>query len=107
MDKVIGFIHGIVHNDPISCGPLLFITAFYIIPRFRRKGKGTLMLDLIIKEASSENRIQGVEISTSHRRALRLYRRLGFRQFRADFGEIFLNLDLEKRKGSQRDGPKA
>ncbi len=36
--KVIGFIHGIVHNDPISSGPLLSITAFYVREAFRDKG---------------------------------------------------------------------
>jgi hypothetical protein len=35
---LIGFNHSIIHNDPISGGPLVYITAFYIRKQFRGKG---------------------------------------------------------------------
>ena len=97
-DKVVGFIHGIIHNDPISCGPLLYITALYIRAPFRRRGIGSLMVKQITQKALEDHRIVGVEITTAHWDALKLYKKLGFSQFKADFGEILLNLDIKKWK---------
>jgi ribosomal protein S18 acetylase RimI-like enzyme len=93
--KIIGFINAIIRNDPISSGPILHIAAFYLRPKFRSRGIGTRMLKYIIVEAKMRG-VVAIEVSTAQRPAYRLYRKLGFRQYRADIGEVLLGLDLKE-----------
>lgn len=95
-DSLVGFVHGTVHNDPISGGPLLYITSLYVKRPFRRKRIGSSLLDLIIGRSLRYRRIEGVEVATARRAASRFYRRLGFSQYRADFGEKLVQLDAKR-----------
>ncbi len=94
-ENLVGFVHGIVHNDPISAGPLLYITSLYVKQAFRRQGIGSSLLGFIIDRSVKHRSIVGVEVATAWRPALRFYERLGFRQYRADFGEKLVQLDIE------------
>ncbi len=94
--RVVGFIHGIVHNDPISAGPLLYITSLYVKRAFRRQKIGSLMLRFIVDRSVRNWSIQSVEVATVSKKALKFYKRLGFRQFKGDFGEILVQLDTEQ-----------
>ena len=94
--KIVGFIHGIIHCDPISAGPLLFLTSFYVKPGFRRRALGSRLLDFIIEQSIKRSRIVGVEVSTVRKYALEFYKARGFEQFQGDFGEVLLGLDVKK-----------
>lgn len=48
--KVIGFIHCALHEDIVDGGLNLFITCYYVAPRFRSKGIGSELLDKAIKK---------------------------------------------------------
>jgi ribosomal protein S18 acetylase RimI-like enzyme len=102
--ELVGFIHSIIHNDPISCGPLVYITAFYVQKQLRGKGIGSRMLEQVL-DNSLANGVVGAEVATSHPRAIKLYRRFGFSQFKAEIGEIQLGLDLIKRKRREMPRP--
>jgi ribosomal protein S18 acetylase RimI-like enzyme len=92
---LIGFVHGIVHNDPISGGSRLFVTSLYVKPSHRNRGVGTKLLKSLISEAKIEKGIVGVEISTIHRKAVRFYKaKFGFVQVKGDIGEVFLEKDI-------------
>jgi GNAT superfamily N-acetyltransferase len=90
-----GFIHGIVHNDLISGGKRLFVTAFYVKPKCRNKGLGTRTLKYLIQKEIERDRIVGVEVSTTRKKAAMFYQeKFGFFQVKGDIGEIFLSLDV-------------
>jgi ribosomal protein S18 acetylase RimI-like enzyme len=93
-----GFIHGIIHNDPISGAPLVYITAFYVRKEFRGMGLGSMMLRLLLKRAIAKG-VVGAEVATSQPKAIRLYKKFGFSQYKAEIGEIQLELNLKKREG--------
>ncbi len=92
-EHLVGVVHGIIHNDPISAGPLLYITALFVKHGFRRQGIGYSLLDAIIRRSVRYWSIEGVEVSTALNGALRFYKRLGFTQFKADFGEILVQIE--------------
>ena len=93
--RVIGFIHHVMHEDISDGDPNSFITAFYITAPFRRRGIGTLLLKRAIDD-SLERGAVGVETSTIHAEARRLYERLHFNQTLGDIGEVFLELDVKE-----------
>ena len=93
--NLIGFVHSIVHNDPISAGPLLYITSLYVKQAFRGQGVGSSLLGFIIDRSVKHWSIEGVEVATAWRPALSFYKRLGFSQYRADFGEKLVQIDSE------------
>ena len=92
-EHLVGFVHGIIHNDPISAGPLLYITALFVKHGFRRQGIGYSLLDAIIRRSVRYWSIEGVEVATALSGALGFYKRLGFTQFKADFGEILVQVE--------------
>lgn len=94
-DSLVGFVHGVVHNDPISAGPLLYITALFVKRRYRRQGIGWSLLDFIISRSVQRWTIEGVEVTTALRNALKFYKRLGFSQFKAEIGEILVQIEPE------------
>src|SRR5207247_6797509 len=47
-NKIIGFIHYVIHEDLIDGGPNSFISAFYVSKAHRRAGVGTLLLESAI-----------------------------------------------------------
>jgi ribosomal protein S18 acetylase RimI-like enzyme len=102
--RLAGFIHGIVHNDPISAGPLLYVTALFVERSFRRQGIGSALLDFIIRRSVHQRSIEGVEVATALRDALRFYERLGFSQFKAEIGEVLVQIepDIFRTKNIQR-----
>jgi ribosomal protein S18 acetylase RimI-like enzyme len=93
---LIGLVHGSVHNDPISAGPLLYITSLYVADAFRRQGVASSLLHFIISRGVRRWTIQAVEVATVSKTALKFYRKLGFRQFKQDIGEILVQLDTEQ-----------
>ena len=94
--RIVGFVHGIIHNDPISAGPLLYITSLYVRRAFRRQKIGSFMLRFIIDRSVRNRSIQSVEVATVSKKALKFYKKLGFRQFKGDFGEVLVQLDTEQ-----------
>jgi GNAT superfamily N-acetyltransferase len=91
--SVIGFIHYVMHEDIIDGGPNSFITAFYVSPSYRRKGVGTLLLERAIADSLARGAV-GVETSTIHASAKRLYEKHCFEQTMGEIGEVFLELDV-------------
>ena len=92
-DRVVGFVHCVNHEDVIDGGPNSFITAFYVSPKYRRKGVGSRLLQTVI-DNSLKRGIVGVETSTIHGLAKKLYERHHFKQTRGDISEVFLELDI-------------
>ena len=92
-DGIVGFIHYVKHGDIIDGGPNMFITAFFVSSRHRRKGIGTSLLERAIANSLKEG-VGGVETSTIHKLAKKLYQRHHFKQTRGDIGEVFLELDI-------------
>ena len=92
-NKIIGFIHYVIHEDLIDGGPNSFISAFYVSKAHRRAGVGTLLLESAIED-SLERGVVGVETSTIHALAKRLYEKHHFKQTIGDIGEVFLELDI-------------
>lgn len=91
--RVIGFIHYVMHEDIIDGDPNSFITAFYVTAPFRRRGIGTLLLKRAIADSLDRGAV-GVETSTIHGEARKLYEKLHFKQTQGDIGEVFLELDV-------------
>jgi ribosomal protein S18 acetylase RimI-like enzyme len=95
--SLVAFIHGIVHNDPISGGRRLFVTAFYVKPQFRRKGLGSAMLKTMMERTIKKDDLVGIEVSTIRKDAARFYKeKFGFFHVKGDMGEILLNFDVKK-----------
>ncbi len=78
--KLIGLIHFIKHEDIIDGGLNFFITAFYVVPEYQRKGVGSSLLKRIIEDALERGAL-GVEASTANPEARRLYEKHCFEQF--------------------------
>jgi len=103
--EVIGFIHYAMHEDIIDGGMNAFITAFYVVPRFRNKRIGSRLLKGAIQSALEKGAV-GISASTANPDARRLYERHDFKQFMGEWimGEVFLELDIEKYKQKRKRG---
>lgn len=95
LNKIIGFIHFVIHEDVIDGGTNSFITAFYVTKQFRGRGVGSLLLNAAIDDSLSEGAL-GIETSTIHVEAKSLYMKHHFKQTQGDIGEVFLELDIEE-----------
>jgi GNAT superfamily N-acetyltransferase len=93
--KIIGFIHYVMHEDIIDGAPNSFISAFFVTESHRRRGVGTLLLEAAITDSLAKGAV-GVETSTIHAMARKLYERLHFKQTMGDIGEVFLELDMDE-----------
>jgi GNAT superfamily N-acetyltransferase len=102
-DRIIGFLHYVNHEDIIDGGVNTFITAFYVSRRYRRNGIGSLLLERAISD-SLKNGAVGVETSTIHRLAKKLYERHHFKQTMGDIGEVFLELDIPEYMKAKKIG---
>jgi GNAT superfamily N-acetyltransferase len=91
--EVVGFIHFVMHEDVVDGGPNAFITAFYMSSVHRGKGVGSRLLLTAIADALKRGAV-GVETSTTHESAKRLYERHHFKQTKGDMPEVFLELDI-------------
>ena len=100
---VIGFIHYVMHEDIIDGGPNSFITAFYVSPSYRGKRLGTLLLEGAIADSLAMGAV-GVETSTLHTLAKKLYERHHFKQTMGDVGEVFLELGIPEYLRSKMKG---
>jgi GNAT superfamily N-acetyltransferase len=96
---VIGFIRYVLHEDIVDGAPNSFISAFFVTQTFRRKGVGTLLLERAIRDSLMRGAV-GVETSTIHALARKLYERHHFKQTMGDIGEAFLELDIDEYLGS-------
>ena len=103
-ERIIGFIHYVKHEDVIDGGPNTFVTAFYVSPRFRRKGIGTRLLDKMIGDSLTMGAV-GVETSTIHKLAKKLYERHHFKQTIGEIGEVFLELDIPEYLKAKKQRP--
>jgi GNAT superfamily N-acetyltransferase len=105
-EKVIGFIHFVMHEDIIDGGLNSFITAFYVVPELRNKGVGSALLHSAIQKALNKGAV-GVEASTASREARQLYEQHRFKQFmgKNTMGEVFLELDVDEYKKEICDRP--
>ena len=93
--RIIGFIHYVTHDDIIDGAPNSFISAFFVTESYRRRGVGTLLLEAAIADSLARG-IVGVETSTIHALARKLYERLHFKQTMGDIGEVFLEIDVDE-----------
>jgi ribosomal protein S18 acetylase RimI-like enzyme len=100
---VIGFVHYAMHEDVVDGGLNAFITCFYVAPEFRNQTIGSLLLDKAIQDAVRKGAV-GIETSTANPDARRLYERHNFKQFMGKWtmGEVFLELDMEKKSHEKR-----
>jgi len=78
-NRIVGFIHYIMHQDIIDGGPNGFISANYVSSGHRGRGIGTLLLKEMIKDSLARGAV-GVETSTIHARAKKFYERQHFKQ---------------------------
>jgi GNAT superfamily N-acetyltransferase len=101
--RVIGFIHYVMHEDVIDGSPNAFISAFYVSERDRGKGVGSLLLESAIADSLARGAV-GVETSTIHTRARKLYERHHFKQTIGDIGEVFLELDVPEYLQAKKPG---
>ncbi len=95
---VVGFIHGVLHEDIIDGAPNFFITSFFVLADHRSAGIGSDLLDASIDYAI-RNHATEIETSTFSRDARRLFERFGFIQ---RDGEVFLELDSHTYMGKSR-----
>jgi GNAT superfamily N-acetyltransferase len=93
--RIIGFIHYVMHEDIIDGAPNSFVSAFFVTESYRRRGVGTLLLEAAITDSIAKGAV-GVETSTIHALARKLYERLHFKQTMGDIGEVFLELDIHE-----------
>ncbi len=93
--RIIGFVHYVMHEDIIDGAPNSFITAFFVTQTHRRRGVGTLVLEEAITDSLARGAV-GVETSTIHAKARKLYQRHYFKQTMGDIGEGFLELDVDE-----------
>ena len=93
--RIIGFIHYVIHEDIIDGAPNSFISAFFVTQSYRRRGVGTLLLERAITDSLARGAV-GVETSTIHSMARKLYEKHHFKQTMGDIGEVFLELDIDK-----------
>ncbi len=87
--RVVGFIHGVLHEDIIDGAPNFFIASFFVLADHRNAGVGSSLLGASIDYAI-RNHATEIETSTFSRDARRLFERFGFIQ---RDGEVFLELD--------------
>jgi ribosomal protein S18 acetylase RimI-like enzyme len=101
VERPIGFIQGIIQNDPISSGPIVYISSFYLQKQFRHKGIGSAMLRFLLRGALRRGAVSA-EVATAQLPAFKLYRKFGFTQYHSDIGEVLLGLNFkELRHASQ------
>jgi len=93
--RIVGFIHYVMHEDIIDGAPNSFISAFFVTESYRRRGVGTLLLEAAITDSLAKGAV-GVETSTIHAMARKLYEGLHFKQTMGDIGEVFLELDIDE-----------
>lgn len=103
-DRMVGFLHRVNHEDVIDGGPNAFITAFYVSARYRRRGVGSRLLQTAI-DSSLKRGIVGIETSTIHGLAKKLYQRHHFKQTKGDIGEVFLELDIPEYEKARKRSP--
>lgn len=72
--KPFGFIQGVMLNDPISSGPVLYIDSFYLQQEYRHKGIGSQLLSALLERAIRQG-VVGAEVATA-RPAFRLYKNI-------------------------------
>ena len=84
-----------MHEDIIDGGPNTFISAFYVSHAHRGRGVGTLLLERAIEDSLNRKAV-GIETSTIHLRAKKLYEKHHFKQTLGDIGEVFLELDVDE-----------
>lgn len=60
--RIVGFVHGIIHEDIIDGGRNLFVTAQNVLPRHRRSKIGSGLLNALVRKAVEKS---VVEIETS------------------------------------------
>ena len=99
--RLVGFIHYVMHEDIIDGAPNSFISAFFVTESYRRRGAGTLLLEAAITDSLARGAV-GVETSTIHALARKLYERLHFKQTMGDIGEVFLELDVDEYLKSEK-----
>ena len=93
--RVVGFIHYVMHEDIIDGAPNSFLSAFFLTQSCRRRGVGSLLLENAIADSLARGAV-GVETSTIHAAAKKLYERHHFKQAMGDIGEVFLELDVDE-----------
>jgi ribosomal protein S18 acetylase RimI-like enzyme len=90
-----------MHTDIIDGGTNSFISAFYVTSAYRGRGVGSLLLEEAIKDSLASGAV-GLETSTIHAAAKRLYERHHFKQTIGDFGYVFLELDIDEYSKSKK-----
>jgi GNAT superfamily N-acetyltransferase len=90
-NRIVGFVHGIIHEDIIDGGRNLFVTAQYVLPRHRRSKVGTGLLNALVREAIDKGVVE-IETSTMSNQGRKFYEHYGFQQ---RDGEIFLELTVK------------
>src|SRR3989454_1220494 len=100
-NRIVGFIHYIMHEDIIDGGPNAFISANYVSSKHRGKGVGSLLIQELIKDSLARGAV-GVETSTIHARAKKFYEKHHFKQTLGDIGEVFLELDITEYLGAKK-----
>jgi len=95
--EIVGFIHYAIHEDIIDGGTNAFITAFYVLPKFRNKKIGSHLLEEAIQNLLDKG-VVGISTSTANPNAKRLYERYNFKQFTGEWtmGEVFLEMYVKK-----------
>jgi len=95
--EIVGFIHYAKHEDIVDGGIDAFITAFYVLPKFRNKKIGSHLLEKAIQNVLDKG-VVAISTSTANPDARRLYERHNFKQFMGEWtmGEVFLEMYVKK-----------
>jgi len=87
---IVGFLHQAIREDIIDGAPNSFIAALYVDPKHRNSGIGAALIEEAVARAKRAG-VTKAEISTTSKRARRLYQRHRFRHFPK---EVILERDL-------------
>jgi len=88
--RIIGFIHCVMNEDIIDGAPNSFISAFFVTESDRRRGVGTVLLEAAIMDSLARG-VVGVETSTIHALARKLYEKHHFKQTLGDIAKFSSN----------------
>lgn len=90
---------GVIEGSPEAWHNVFRISNILVLPQYRRRGTGQLLMDSMLDFVRRSTRVRGVilETQTCNYPAIRFYRKNGFRLSRVDIRE-YSNRDIENRE---------
>jgi ribosomal protein S18 acetylase RimI-like enzyme len=83
-NQIVGFVYCEIKKRPgmFILKKIGYIVDIFILPKFRKKGTGTILIKNAIKKFK-QNKIKFVQINslTGNKKAIRLYKKIGFKEY--------------------------